>query len=599
MYSLLANMKYVLRKSYSYDKKIRLFLILHILCELILPLITLFTTSAIIYVLTSNIDVVPYLWIIGLIVLAGLLLLIQIINSWAFNLYNFRSTFARTSVFFVEISKEAITKDYEIIEPKSGQKRLSQGMMSIDSNWVGVEQMLKETPKIFVSVIGLIIYTVIVIIYIPWLLIVFVLMSAMNLFLSYRANKYMKKVYPESSKLNRESYYLRSELIDPKYGKDIRIYEMQPWFMKLYETITKKRVKLTAKIQKRYLLANISDSIFLFIRDGISYFILVLIVIDGKIDVATFSFLLGIVFGFSGWVNGSTSSFNGLRKANIDVNHYREFVEYENVFNHAEGLPISEVEKPIKITFKGVGFTYPETDKEVIKDFNFEINAGEKIALVGPNGSGKTTLVKLLTGLYRPTKGEILINDVDILKYNINDYMKLFSVVFQDSEPTAFTIYENVSAKPSEKTDKKRFFEVIEKAGLKEKIESLPNKENTYITQHFNEEGINLSGGETQKLMLARALYKNAPILVLDEPTSALDPLNEERMYQAYNSFTEGNTSLFISHRLSSTKFCDRIIYLENGCIKEVGAHQELMELNGQYRYVFDTQSQYYKEEGN
>lgn len=599
MYSLLANMKYVLRKSYSYDKKIRLFLILHILCELILPLITLFTTSAIIYVLTSNIDVVPYLWIIGLIVLAGLLLLIQIINSWAFNLYNFRSTFARTSVFFVEISKEAITKDYEIIEPKSGQKRLSQGMMSIDSNWVGVEQMLKETPKIFVSVIGLIIYTVIVIIYIPWLLIVFVLMSAMNLFLSYRANKYMKKVYPESSKLNRESYYLRSELIDPKYGKDIRIYEMQPWFMKLYETITKKRVKLTAKIQKRYLLANISDSIFLFIRDGISYFILVLIVIDGKIDVATFSFLLGIVFGFSGWVNGSTSSFNGLRKANIDVNHYREFVEYENVFNHAEGLPISEVEKPIKITFKGVGFTYPETDKEVIKDFNFEINAGEKIALVGPNGSGKTTLVKLLTGLYRPTKGEILINDVDILKYNINDYMKLFSVVFQDSEPTAFTIYENVSAKPSEKTDRKRFFEVIEKAGLKEKIESLPNKENTYITQHFNEEGINLSGGETQKLMLARALYKNAPILVLDEPTSALDPLNEERMYQAYNSFTEGNTSLFISHRLSSTKFCDRIIYLENGCIKEVGAHRELMELNGQYRYVFDTQSQYYKEEGN
>lgn len=597
MYSLLANMKYVLRKSYTYDKKIRFFLIIHILAQLILPIITLFTTSTIVYMLTNNIDVVPYLWIIGIIVLVSLF--IEAVNSWAFNLYNFRSTFARTSVFFVEISREAITKDYEIIEPKSGQKRLSQGMMSIDSNWVGVEQMLKETPKIFVSVIGLIIYTVIVIIYIPWLLIVFVLMSAMNLFLSYRANKYMKKVYPESSKLNRESYYLRSELIDPKYGKDIRIYEMQPWFMKLYETITKKRVKLTAKIQKRYLLANISDSIFLFIRDGISYVVLILIVIGGKIDVATFSFLLGIVFGFSGWVNGSTSSFNGLRKANIDVNHYREFVEYENVFNHAEGLSISGVETPIKITFKDVGFTYPETDKEVIKDFNFEINAGEKIALVGPNGSGKTTLVKLLTGLYRPTKGEILINDVDILKYNINDYMKLFSVVFQDSVPTAFTIYENVSAEPSEKTDKKRFFEVIEKAGLKEKIESLPNKENTYITQHFDKEGINLSGGETQKLMLARALYKNAPILVLDEPTSALDPLNEERMYQAYNSFTEGNTSLFISHRLSSTKFCDRIIYLENGCIKEVGTHQELMKLNGQYRYVFDTQSQYYKEEEN
>jgi ABC-type multidrug transport system fused ATPase/permease subunit len=597
MYSLPTNMRYVLKKSYTYDKKLRLYLIIHILCELVIPLIALFTTSAIIYMLTNDINVVPYLGIVGLIVLVSLL--IQILNSWAFNLYNWRSTFARTSVFFVEISRESITKDYEIIEPKSGQKRLSEGMTSLDSNWVGVEQMLKETPKFFVSAIGLIIYTVIVLIYIPWLLVLFVVMSGVNLYLSYRANKYMKKVYPEASKLNRENYYLKNELTDPKYGKDIRIYEMQPWFLRLFDSITKRRVKLTARIQRRYLLANISDSIFLFIRDGISYAVLILIVIDGKIDVATFSFLLGIIFGFSGWVNGSTSAFNALRKSNIDVNNYRKFVEYENVFNHEEGLPISEVKTPIKITFKDVGFTYPETDKEVIKNFNFSINAGEKIALVGPNGSGKTTLVKLLTGLYRPTKGEILINDVNILKYNINDYMKLFSVVFQDSEPTAFTIYENVSSKPIEETDRERFFEVTEKAGLKEKIESLPNKEYTYITKHFDKEGINLSGGETQKLMLARALYKNAPILILDEPTSALDPLNEEKMYQAYDSFTEGNTSLFISHRLSSTKFCDRIIYLEDGQIKETGTHKELMALKGKYKHIFDTQSQYYKEEEN
>jgi ABC-type bacteriocin/lantibiotic exporter with double-glycine peptidase domain len=588
-------MKYVLNKSFEYDKKMKRYLIIHIICELLIPIITLLTTSGIVYMLSNNIDVIPYLGVVAGIVLFSFI--IQILNSYSLNKYTWLSTFSRLNVFMIEASTHYISKDYELIEPKSGQQKVSQSLESLSSNWVGVEGMLKETPKIIINIIGFIVYTVVVAIYVPWVILIVLVMSLINIYLSHKANEYVKKIYPETSKLGRERYFLLQDLTDPRYGKDIRIFKMKNWFIKIFDTLTKKRVDFSSKTHLRYLLANASDSIFLFIRDAIAYALLIVMVIDGKIDVATFTFLIGLVFGFTAWVNGFTESFNNLRRMNIDVNYYREFVEMPNVFNHQKGLDISKLTHPIKITFKDVTFTYPDTDKVILENFNLEIKAGEKLAVVGPNGSGKTTLIKLLTGLYRPTSGQILINDIDILEFNINDYMELFSVVFQDSEPLAFTILENVTTKPQGKEDRNRFNDAIKKAGLKEKIDSLPNKELTYITQHFETSGISLSGGETQKLMLARALYKNAPILVLDEPTSALDPLNEERMYKAYDEFTKGNTSIFISHRLSSTRFCDRIIYLEFGKILEVGTHDELMALNGQYKYIFDVQSQYYKEE--
>ncbi|HHT81925.1 MAG TPA: ABC transporter ATP-binding protein [Acholeplasmataceae bacterium] len=595
MYSVITNMKYVLNKSFEYDKKMKRYLIIHIICELLIPIITLLTTSGIVYMLSNNIDVIPYLGVVAGIVLFSFI--IQILNSYSLNKYTWLSTFSRLNVFMIEASTHYISKDYELIEPKSGQQKVSQSLESLSSNWVGVEGMLKETPKIIINIIGFIVYTVVVAIYVPWVILIVLVMSLINIYLSHKANEYVKKIYPETSKLGRERYFLLQDLTDPRYGKDIRIFKMKNWFIKIFDTLTKKRVDFSSKTHLRYLLANASDSIFLFIRDAIAYALLIVMVIDGKIDVATFTFLIGLVFGFTAWVNGFTESFNNLRRMNIDVNYYREFVEMPNVFNHQKGLDISKLTHPIKITFKDVTFTYPDTDKVILENFNLEIKAGEKLAVVGPNGSGKTTLIKLLTGLYRPTSGQILINDIDILEFNINDYMELFSVVFQDSEPLAFTILENVTTKPQGKEDRNRFNDAIKKAGLKEKIDSLPNKELTYITQHFETSGISLSGGETQKLMLARALYKNAPILVLDEPTSALDPLNEERMYKAYDEFTKGNTSIFISHRLSSTRFCDRIIYLEFGKILEVGTHDELMALNGQYKYIFDVQSQYYKEE--
>ena len=205
-------------------------------------------------------------------------------------------------------------------------------------------------------------------------------------------------------------------------------------------------------------------------------------------------------------------------------------------------------------------------------------------------------MVKLLCGLYEPTSGEIYINGENINTFHPVEYQKLLSVVFQDASLLSFTVEMNVSGELPDTVDKKRVKDALQAVGLWEKIEKLPRGTETYITQDLDEGGVQFSGGETQKLLVARAMYRNGPILILDEPTSALDPIAESKLYEEYNNMTKEKTAVFISHRLASTKFCDRILLLEHGEIAEEGSHDALMAQNGLYRELFDIQSHYYKE---
>ena len=235
--------------------------------------------------------------------------------------------------------------------------------------------------------------------------------------------------------------------------------------------------------------------------------------------------------------------------------------------------------------------------KNTINKLDFTIKAGEKIALVGNNGAGKTTIVKLLCGLYDQTEGQILIDGKPIDDIGLETYQDKISVLFQDTNPMAFSIEENITGLENGQCDSAKLEDSLKKAGLWDKVQSLPQKEKTFITQTFSEDGILLSGGETQKLLLAKAIYKNGSFLILDEPTSALDPLAESKIYEEYNNLAAGKTAVFISHRLASTKFCDRIMFLENGTITECGSHEELMKKGGKYKEMFDIQSQYYRED--
>ncbi|MDY0277061.1 MAG: ABC transporter ATP-binding protein [Acholeplasma sp.] len=594
-YSIISNIRYIYGLAFKARTKMKFYLIFNFISSLLIPLTTSIASSLVVNALINNDSITTYIFVILGFALA--LFIFEAINVFSFQKYNWESTFVRVNDFWVNISSKVLKLDYDEVEPKSKQKELNKAFEALDSNWIGIEGMMKETSVVFINIVGMIIYGVIVAIYIPIILLVLITMSIINMLLAKRADVLLNKNREKMNDAFYERYYLANEISKPDNGKDIRLYGLESWLDKLFVKITKKRIKYEAPIFRNNLFLKLSNTVFLAMRDFIAYSILVVMVINKTIDVSLFIFLIGMVAGFSGWLNAFTDAYFRLKMDSSQVSAYRNYLKKENKFNHGKGIDIKSLSFPLSIEFKNVSFSYPDSDKMIIDNLSFKIEPGEKIALVGQNGAGKTTIVKLLSGLYRPTSGKILVNGYDVNEFNIDEYMQLQSVLFQDSEPLAFTVLENVSCKTKESTDIDKVKEVIRLAGLDEKINSLPNKENTYISQVFDLSGIKFSGGETQKLMLARTLYKNAPLLILDEPTAALDPLSEEKMYLTYEKFSEGNTSIFISHRLATTQFCDRVLLLENGKIKEEGSHEELIALNQTYRRMFDIQAKYYRKD--
>lgn len=594
-YSLVSNMKYVYKQSFLHSKFIKLYLIVNFVTTILTPLLATLLTTSVVYALTSGQGLSYYLTVI--IGLTLITLIVESLKYWSLIMYTFENIYTRNTQFFLYLSDHQLESDYQNIEPKSKRRSISKAFEAVASNIFGIELMLRNVPLLLINITGMIFYGGLVAIYVPIVLVVLLTMTVVNFLLTRKANTYMESRRDDINNQYEQKDYLTIDVPNPNYGKDIRLYKLKDWFNNILIGLTKKRVIIAKKIERRYIFANVSNSIFLLARDFIVFSLLISLVLKGDIDITTFTFLTGTVAAFTLWLNGFVQASNNLRTSTISVKEYRKCLDTENQLNHGEGRDISKLEIPLSIEFKNVSFTYPDTDKVIIENLSFKIDPGEKVALVGDNGAGKTTIIKLLTGLYIADEGEILINGYDIHSFNINDYMSLLSVVFQDSEPLSLTIENIITCQRNKEVDKERLYDALEKSGLKEKVLSLEAKENTYITQIFDLTGIRLSGGEIQKLMLARALYKNAPLLILDEPTAALDPLAEERMYLQYDKLTEHNTSLFISHRLASTKFCDRVFFLENGKIIENGSHDELIALNKKYKETFNIQAKYYKED--
>src|SRR5574344_1822252 len=590
----LSNLFYVLHDVYLYKKSAILLLVLGILCTLGEAVLGTLTSYFVVLALTNQSEPSRYLLIVGILALATFICTAG--KIWGLDTYNWDSTFTRCTISWQRMTQKTITTDYMNIEPREARKVIEKGWHALDSNWIGLEGSMKQIPNLAIGIIGGLAYAIIAGIYVPWILLVMAGMVVSTFLFSTWGYHYLQKTRDEDERLSTKQGVMRRDTTTLENSKDIRGYRLDKWFDSVYKVLSKEVFNLSKKVQMHFYLGEVSNNLFLFARDAIAYSLLLPRVLNGSISLATFTFLLGIIAGFSTWVNDAVQAWNKARFESVLVDDYRNALEVPDHFNHGKGVDIKTLQKPFEITFDHVAFHYPGDEKEILHDINLVIRPGEKIALVGNNGAGKTTLIKLLCGLYKPTSGRILLNGIDIQQFNIDEYMSLIGALFQDVRPLAFTLKTNISCAPDDKIDQARLKDAIDKADLTAKVESLPQKEETFITQTFDLSGVQLSGGETQKMLLARALYKNAPLLVLDEPTAALDPLSEEKMYKQYLSYAKGNTSIFISHRLASTRFCDRIVYLDNGSIEEIGTHEELLKQDKKYKEMFQIQAKYYQE---
>ena len=513
-------------------------------------------------------------------------------------------TYTRLAGYTADFAHKTLTTDYQNVEPQKKQKILGKAAQSLASNWRGVEHLMIQTTEFSILTFGIITYGSAVLM-LDWkILVVTLAMFVFDVALRTHAIKYSDSKREESSEIWRKKNYIMQKSLNVSAGKDIRIYQLGNWFHKLLCEVVLARGKLEKKLQLRWYFPTVSGTFFNFGRDFIAYSILIKRVLDGQMDIATFTLYLGIISGFTNWIYSLSERFNNIRKSSHEFNDLHDFMNLPDKERKSPssaevstGSTTVHKESAPEITFKNVSFAYPDVEKNTIQNLDFTIKAGEKIALVGNNGAGKTTIVKLLCGLYDQTQGEILVDGKTIDDLGLDKYQDKISVLFQDTNPMAFTIEENITGLEEGQGDLAKLEDSLKKSGLWDKVQSLPKKEKTYITQTFSEQGILLSGGETQKLLFAKAIYKNGSFLILDEPTSALDPLAESKIYEEYNNLAAGKTAVFISHRLASTKFCDRIMFLENGSIVECGSHEELMAKGGKYKEMFDIQAQYYREE--
>lgn len=427
----------------------------------------------------------------------------------------------------------------------------------------------------------------------PAVVLLLVVNGLVILWLNLRARRREAELQTPLATLRRQTEYLSNSSQDFAFGKDVRLFRVKEYLMQKFDEVLDARDRLERRIKAAQLPRILTEGGFTLLREGVVYGYLIYLILQGRMALSDFAMYFAAVASFS---QGLQTLLGSLTQLLVELRKVDEVhaIMVEPMEDQGDVEPPKD--GPIGIAFDHVSFAYPG-GQTVLHDLNLFIKPGEKLAIVGLNGAGKTTLVKLLTRLYEPTQGRILLNGKPAAQMPKQAYFRLFSAVFQEIKVFAFTLAENIAMLPKRELDMERVRRAAVLAGIDKKAQSLPEGYDSLMLKFLDLHGAELSGGENQRLALARALYKDGPILVLDEPTAALDPLAEYDMYQRLAQMTQGKTSIFISHRLSSTRFCDRILLLEEGRVVEEGSHEELLRRGGKYAKLFQVQAQYYKED--
>lgn len=534
-YTTWQNTIYMLKKVWGWSKKDILISLLHIPPSVISPLILVVLSKILVDCLTGGVTPVQ------LITTVGVAILIYGACCWLDKFIGGRIILVDLQTryrFKADGFLKTLDTDYENIESLEGRiKRQRCEAFTQYGNGSGGSAVLTMIIALGVNVFGIFTYTAILSTLSIWLVLFLLTMSAVSFFVL-RWNNFHVYQFDRGQMLIRHKLdYLTRTAQKFSAGKDIRLYHIAHWFRGLFEQLGNAYAALLRKWVRQETTSDGLIAFFVLVRDSVAYAVLIAQVLRGRITPSDFVLYFGLVTGFSAWTLGLARQVNELHLASLECNDYRAFLELPDQLRREGGAPLPGGDAtPCEIAFDHVQFSYAGSERPTLQDLSFQVRPGEKIALVGLNGAGKTTCMKLLCGLYQPSAGEIRVNGVKSTEFNRDDYFK-----------------------------------------------------------HFEEDGVEISGGEAQKIALARALYKDAPFIVLDEPTAALDPVSEHEIYERFNQFVGAKTAIYISHRLSSCRFCDQIAVFDHGRLIQTGSHDELLaDEQGKYHELWHAQAQYY-----
>jgi ATP-binding cassette subfamily B protein/ATP-binding cassette subfamily C protein len=487
-----------------------------------------------------------------------------------------------------------VTMDYSHTEDASFYERNGKAMEANSNNDNGMEgsyHKLFEMPAIALTMVVLMVFIGRVS---PLILMGLCINAAAVIWIRYSVSKYQYSRKKDLSHSERRKKYYYNTTHDFGYGKDIRLYGFKDRILSNYNKEIQGYVGIYRQIYNKEYLLGFAGLLTLLISDALTYGILIYKTVNGM-SIADFSMYLASVLSLSLAMRNLSEKAAVLIQEGQYVWDFYCFLDSDLGEKGGEKKAIED--DTLEVVFDNVSFKYPGTDKYIFKNLNFTIHKGERLAIVGINGAGKSTLVKLMTGLFDVTEGEIRINGIPLKEFDSKELFSMFSVVFQDVNIIAYSLLENVAC-TSEDVDREKAKAALKKAGLGDKLKELDRGLDTMMLKIIDENGTEFSGGQNQKLAIAKALYKDANMVIMDEPTAALDALAEAEIYESFSDLVKGKTAVYISHRLASTKFCDKIALFDNDGLKEYGSHEELMEAKGDYYNMFTVQGKYYNQEG-
>lgn len=468
------------------------------------------------------------------------------------------------------------------------------GLLGYGNNLGGFQALINNIISIlsnFLSVIGIIYIIAQINI---WLIFILIAIVGLRLWNQSQIKKLNIQQWEERKRMNRENEYYSSLLTDFKYGKDIRLYACKDLLITKNKEYIEDTYQYQIKINQKFKKLTIIDNLFNMVNQLLTYGYVAYYFIQSYISIAQYSLYVTSINTFISSSYSIFNSFLNIRQNTKMMSEFKKFMEIDATYQ--EGNVKINPNDPIVLEFKDVSFAYPNTTEYVLRHINYRMEGQKKISIVGENGAGKSTFIKLLMRLYDPTEGEILLNGINIKEIPIQDYYALFSVVFQDYQLIGFNLGEQITS--SDTFDEEKVLQILSEVQFNHKMENLQKGLATSMLKYFDDQGIELSGGESQKIAIARALFKDGKILILDEPTSALDPLAEYEIYSQFHKMTQGKLTFYISHRLSSCRFCDEIMVLEHGEIVQLGHHDKLiLDEKGKYFEMFKAQAKYYQDD--